>query len=787
MIRNTMRPVAASISRRIKEFGRFTVLSKDSAPGVPGFARRRVAIAVSLALGAAAQAQQTPAAGTDDTKVLPKVSVAAPEEETINVQRVASPKFTQDLVNTPQTIAVISQEVLNQQGATSLSQALRNTPGVTFLLGENGNTATGDSIFMRGFDTQGSIFIDGIRDLGTVTRDTFNTQQVEVAKGPAGPDYGRGAASGYVNLASKVPTLESFTAGTASYGTASNGRITGDVNHAFEGSGTALRLNVMGQDGEVDGRDFIERRGWAVAPSVAFGLDGATRSYFYLLHTEQDNTPDGGVPTIGLDGFYNAAFDTGGANAGVDPERADPEGYYGLASDFEEIRGTMFTARFEHDFSDKVSLRNTTRYGRLRQFYVLTGVNALTATSPDPAQWTVARTRQSKFQENTLMTNQTNLTATLSQGSVSHAITTGVEFIAEEQFNPTYVGLGLPIPPANVYDPNRNDPLPAYAPARNGVFTRGETQTFGAYLFDTVSLNDRWQVNGGVRVDSFDTDFENAVLSTATSHPALPVGTLVPGTLQADDILFSYKLGVLYKPAANGSVYLSHATSQLPPGGANFTLSTAANNVNRFDLEPTRGENLELGTKWEFRDGALAVTGAVFQSSNQNELVPDAVDPTLFVQVGEREVTGVEIGIVGKITDNWELSAGFSRLDSEVKRGSATQTGQQINWTPELTFSSWTTYRMPFGLTVGGGVRYVDTVARAINNSLIPATTNMRQAPEYTVVDLMLAYDINEKVSLQLNGYNLGDEHYVSTLNNSGARYIPGSPRSGLLTVNFEF
>jgi catecholate siderophore receptor len=181
------------------------------------------------------------------------------------------------------------------------------------------------------------------------------------------------------------------------------------------------------------------------------------------------------------------------------------------------------------------------------------------------------------------------------------------------------------------------------------------------------------------------------------------------------------------------------------------------------------------------------VTGAVFQSSNQNELVPDAVDPTLFVQVGEREVTGVEIGIVGKVTDNWELSAGFSRLDSEVKRGSATQTGQQINWTPELTFSSWTTYRMPFGLTVGGGVRYVDTVARAINNSLIPATTNMRQAPEYTVVDLMLAYDINEKVSLQLNGYNLGDEHYVSTLNNSGARYIPGSPRSGLLTVNFEF
>ena len=266
-----------------------------------------------------AQAQ----AATEEAKTLPKVSVEAAEpEETPKVDRVSSPKFTQDLIDTPQTIAVVSKEVLQQQGATTLSQALRNTPGVTFLLGENGNTATGDSIFMRGFDTQGSIFIDGIRDLGSVTRDTFNTEQVEIAKGPAGPDYGRGAASGYVNLASKVPTNESFNAGSASYGTADNARITGDINHRFEGSGTALRLNVMGQDGEVDGRDFIERKGWAVAPSLAFGLEGDTRSYFYLLHTEQDNIPDGGVTTIGLEGFYNRGLRSEPAAAGDPrPER----------------------------------------------------------------------------------------------------------------------------------------------------------------------------------------------------------------------------------------------------------------------------------------------------------------------------------------------------------------------------------------------------------------------------------------------------------------------------------
>jgi catecholate siderophore receptor len=776
-----------------------TVSIHDSVPGLSGFARRRIAVAVGLALAGTAQAQSPPPAPQtpEETKTLSKISVEAAEPDTIKVEQVASPKFTKPLLDTPQTIAVVSEEVLRQQGATSLSQALRNTPGVTFLLGENGNTATGDSIFMRGFDTQGSIFIDGIRDLGTVTRDTFNTQQVEVAKGPAGPDYGRSAASGYVNLVSKVPTAESFASGTASYGTANNGRITGDWNHALDGGNTALRLNVMGQDGEVDGRDFIERQGWAVAPSIGFGLDGETRTYFYLLHTQQENTPDGGVPTIGLEGFYNPAFDesplppnVAGPNAGVVPDRVDRENFYGFASDFEEIKGTMFTARIEHDFSDSFTLRNTSRYGKLRQFYVLTGVNALTATVTDPNLWTVARTRQAKFQENTLLTNQTNLTATVTTGGVQHDFTGGVEFINEEQFNPAYAGLGLPIPPASVYSPNRNDLLPDYAPARNGVYSRGETQTVGAYLFDTLSFAERWQLTAGFRVDSFETDFDSAILSTSTTHPALPVGTLVPVPMQVEDTLFSYKVGLLFKPAANGSIYLSHAISQQPPGGTNFALSTAANNVNNPNLDPQKGTNLELGTKWEFRDGALALTAAVYDSTNENELTPDPVDPTVFLQLGEREVKGIEVGIVGNLTENWEISAGVSKMDTEVKRGLANQNGLQITWSPELTFTSWTSWRAPFGLSIGGGFRYVDSVIRPVSSNNAPPPpnqTNMRGAPDYWVLDAMLAYDISETVTLQLNGYNLTDELYVASLNNSGARYAPGQPRSALLTVNFEF
>jgi catecholate siderophore receptor len=751
----------------------------------------RIAMAVSLALAVAqAQAQQNP----DEPKTMSKISVEATEpEETPKVDRVSSPKFTQDLLDTPQTISVVSKEVLQQQGATSLSQALRNTPGVTFLLGENGNTSTGDSIFMRGFDTQGSIFIDGIRDLGTVTRDTFNTEQVEIAKGPAGPDNGRSAASGYVNMATKVPGTDSFSAGSASYGTASNGRITGDVNHSFEGSGTALRVNVMGQDGDVDGRDFVERRGWAVAPSLAFGLEGDTRAYFYLLHTEQDNIPDGGVPTIGLEGFYNPAFDTGGAHAGQLPAKADRDNYYGFASDFEEIKGTMFTARLEHDFGDDVTLRNTSRYGKLHQFYVLTGINALDLANVNPDLWTVARTRQSKFQDNTLLTNQTNVTANLRTGDVGHAITGGIELIDEEQYAPTYLAasLGAPIPPANLYQPDRHDVLPGYAPVRDGRYTRGETQTAGVYLFDTVSFAERWQATAGFRVDHYETDLDSVVFSTLLTHPALPVNTLVPQNFVVQDDLFSYKVGLVFKPVENGSIYLSHATSQQPPGGSNFTFSTNANNQNNPALDPTEGSNLELGAKWEFREGALAVTGAIYDSSNKNEIAQDAVDPTQFVQVGEREVQGVELGIVGKLTDSWELSAGVAKMDTEVRRGLANQGGLPITWSPEFTFTSWTTYHAPFGLSIGGGIRYVDSVIRPVSSNVVPAPppsqTSMRTAPDYWVVDLMASYAINDNLSVQLNGYNLTDELYVATLNNSGARYMPGSPRSALLTVSFTF
>ena len=495
-----------------------------------GFTRRRLAVAVGLALSAAAA---TAHADTEEAKTLPKVSVAAAEpEETPKVDRVSSPKFTQDLLDTPQTIAVVSKEVLKQQGATTLSQALRNTPGVTFLLGENGNTATGDSIFMRGFDTQGSIFIDGIRDLGTVTRDTFNTEQVEIAKGPAGPDYGRGAASGYVNMASKVPTAESFTGGTASYGTADNARITGDINHRFEGSGTAAAPQRHGP-GRRSRRPRLHRaQGLGRARRRSRSASKATRArYFYLLHTEQDNVPDGGVTTLGLDGFYNRDLDPnpppttpplGPPRApGVVPAPVDSENYYGYRSDFEEDLGhdvhRAFRARLQRQRVDPQ--QHALRPARA----VLHSHRRQRRDDPEPGSGHVDRephaSEQVPGEHAHDEPDQPHDQRRDRRREPRHH--DGRRVHLRRAVQPRHTRLPAWARSCRRTRTTRVSPTqpPGYAPVRNGVFTRGETQTIGAYVFDTLSFAEKWEVTGGFRVDSYDTDFESVALDRHGTQP----------------------------------------------------------------------------------------------------------------------------------------------------------------------------------------------------------------------------------------------------------------------------
>ncbi len=727
----------------------------------------------------------------------------------------SSPKFTAPLLDTPQTITVIRKQLLDDQGLGSLAEALRNTPGITFTLGENGNTTSGDSISMRGFDTAGSIFLDGIRDLGAVSRDTFNTEQIEIVKGPSGSDNGRGAPTGYINLSSKQPTLLDAAAGKQAFGTAKRRRGEADVNQTLGAwDGAAVRFNAMYDEGDQPDRGVVDAARWGFAPSLALGLGGETRAYFNFLFTKQNNTPDGGLPVIGLLNYNYQSVVAAPTNptpaqtanilalntaitAAVNAAPAvDRENFYGALSDYQHVHANMVTAKVEHDLAAGTTLRNISRYGRTTLQRVITGVNGLgnlftgtaaqaaagTSTVTAPAVWTLTRSRQGRDEVNEILTNQSNLTAAFATGGITHSLSTGLEFIYERQASRGMAASGTTAV-ANLYNPSTADAFAALL--HNGAYTDGKTVTAAAYLFDTLTFNDHWSLNAGVRVDRYRTEF--------TSIAAVATPVVASTYLEDDDTLFTGKIGLVFKPVENGRFYAALGTSQQPPGGANFTLSTPAPNattgavnINAPNLDPQKATNIEVGTKWDLLENRLVLTAAVFDTRNKNDLAKQDPATLEITQYGERKLRGFELGASGMLTANWQVTAGFTSLDTVVTQGTATTTGAQLTYTPRTTFTSWTTYRFPFGLTIGGGARFTDSQFRN-GNAAQAIATNLAANPEVWVFDAMAGYTVNENISLQLNVQNLTDKFYLASLNNGGSRFVLGTPRTILLSGTLKF
>jgi catecholate siderophore receptor len=736
----------------------------------------------------AAAAFLLPIAAHAADPALPEVKVTAKTENDFKADKASSAKYTQPLVDTTQTITVIKRELIDQQGALTLTEALRNTPGVgAFFLGENGNTNTGDTIYMRGFDASSSIYVDGVRDLGSISRDLFNIEQIDVLKGPAGTDGGRGSPTGSVNLVSKQANLDDATFGNITVGSGNQKRVALDWNKVISAEqGSAFRLNVFDQDSGVVGRNEVKNKRWGIAPAIAFGLKSPTRFYLNYLHVQQDNVPDGGVPTIGLPGFSSP-----------DPKRpflatapkVNPENFYGSRSDFDKVTADMLTARVEHDFNNKVKLINTARYGKTSQNYLLTAfmgstANLLTPSATDISTWTLARSiRTLKDQENEILTNQTNLVADLELVGFKHSLVGGIEVTNEKQNTWGNNGLGT-LPAANFYNPNPNDAITGLAPVRNAVFTRGSTNTVSAYVFDTIKFSPEWQANAGVRIDHYTTDYSAASLSTASANPTLPVGTPIPTNLNMAGNLVNFKLGALYKPTKDSSVYASYSTSKQPPGGSNFALSSAASSAANPKFDPQETKNMEIGTKWDLLDQKLSFTAAIYRTEVSNEVVQNLAD-LMYYQTGKKRVQGLELGVTGAINRNWLVSAGYTRMDTSVESGPlVTASGiNNLSYTPKQSLTAWTSYQLPMGIKLGGGARFVDALLRGTDGAVgTPAKTEA-----YWVVDAMASYAVTKNVDLQLNVNNLTDKVYVAAINKSGYRYTPGTPRAVSLTANVKF
>lgn len=702
----------------------------------------------------------------------------------------ADPKFTRPLADTTRTLTVIPDQVIKDQGVTNLTDALKNVPGVgAFYAGENGSSTTGDAVYMRGVDTSNSIYVDGIRDIASVTRDTFNTQQVEVIKGPSGTDYGRSAPSGSINMISKQPRLDTGLDASVSAGSAWMRRGTLDYNQAINDS-AAFRLNLMGEKTHDAARDNIQNERYGVAPSLALGLDTATRLYVNYLHVHQNNTPDGGIPTVGLPGYSAPSAAYAALN---NSGKVATSNYYGTDSDFDKSTTDSATLRFEHDLSDNTTLRNTTRWSRVKQEYLLTavmgGASNITAPNPnDVGSWRWSRLANTKDISNRILTNQTNITSKFATGSVGHDVSAGIEFTRENQ---TTYGVNALTPPAvNIYHPISSISIGGLD--RNGANANGQTDTFGIYAFDTLAITPDFELNGGIRLDNYHTEYDSATACGGTGRGALacPAGVARNTPVTTVDTaksgnLVNWKAGALYRLTEQGNLYVNYAISQQPPGGSSFALAAggSGNSANRTDFKPQKAKSSEVGTKWQVLDKRLLLNAALFRTDIENEV--DANDDGTYSQTGKKRVEGYELSATGNITPDWEIIAGYTMQHASVREGaSVAQDGSSaLAYTPKHAFTLWTNYQATDALSVGAGARYVGSLRRGSDGAV--GTPDHTEG--YWVADAKLGYKVNNNLDLQLNVYNLFDTNYVASINKSGYRYHPGEPRTFLLTANVHF
>jgi catecholate siderophore receptor len=684
---------------------------------------------------ARAEEAQQPAqvAQADGGVTLPAVRVEgqAPED-TYKRDTMDSTKFTEPLLNTPKSITIIPKELIEERGTSSLMDVLRTVPGISLGAGEGGVPA-GDRAFIRGFDSRGDTFVDGTRDVGVTIRDSFNYEQVEVSKGPGSTYTGRGSTGGSINLVSKTPQAEDFRTGSFQIGTDATKRATLDWNERIDDN-TAFRLNLMGHDSEVAGRDVVEQTRWGFAPSITFGMAGDTKLTLSYFHLETDGIPDYGIPFDPVTGK---------------PAAVDRNNFYGMkARDYQETAADIVTARVDHRFNDMFSLRNQTRYGLTTNEYVTT-LPSLTAA---PAGQVLRGTR-GRDETNEVISNQTDLTSKFRLGEMDNTLVSGLE-LSRENFGNIGKTFGA-LPNANRFDPDPNQPF------TNSIVVSGNnadatTDTVAAYLVDTLKLNEQWQISAGTRLDYVDTQARSGL-------PATDAGRT--------DYLLSYNGGIVYKPASNGSIYVSYGTSYNP--SQEFGSLTGATAI----VAPEKNKSYELGTKWDLLNERLSVTGAVFRTDKTNARVDDLLGVS--VLEGETRVDGVELGLSGTITPEWKIFGGYTYLKSEIVDDgpAAANDGHEVQGIAPHNLSLWTTYAFTPKWTVGGGALYT---GRRFANA-----ANTQSADAYWRFDAMVSHQLTETVDLRLNLLNLTDEVYYDGLQSGRAAVAPG--RSALITADVKF
>ncbi len=734
--------------------------------GVVGYARKRpahlglVMLAGAVSLAGAAHAAEADADATEVSAVQVN-GVRKPLDNDTGLS--VLPTTVQD---TPQAISVISQAQLKAQGVNSLEQALRNVPGITIAIGEGG-TLNGDQFKIRGFDAKDDVYIDGLRDFGVYTRDSFNYQEVQVLKGPSGAMFGRGTTGGAINTVSKTPRLQDFATVDTYAGNGDYYRALADINHQLNDT-TAVRLNLMGSSTGVVDRDSINSKRWGAALSVGFGLGTDTTLTASYLHQHDNRRPDYGITIVQRPGDIIALPAT---EYGVGVERSS---FLGFNNDVDRTDADILTVRVSHKAAPWLTLTSDSRVGAYRRYFQYSTTDQCNAACTTALFDNNAATEAyggiggsgPYDQDSWGAQNISTARMDFDVGGLKTQAIFGVDLSYQhndKQFYAYTLPAGItartaiphplvnpnPIFPAgySVFRPvvGRNITCPASGPcttsyngatvatnvtAATALATQGEAVDLALFFTDRLWLTDALSVIGSLRVDRYDAKLDTLLMSGAAS----PVGGLkVKSTLK------SPRASLVYEPSQTQTYYLSWGRSETPQGTSVVGAGTAVA-LTAKDLEPEVSQIWEAGAKLGLPGGRASFTASVFDVKKDNSLQTDPGTGFLVAQSGERqEVKGVELGLTGKLTEAWTVSLGYAYLDARIKESYSNCTvptttagtptavvcpvgvtvaipvlntvavGQQVVFVPKTSASVFTTYDLGHwveGLSVGGDVTY---------------------------------------------------------------------------------
>jgi catecholate siderophore receptor len=739
------------------------------------FKRRPIAAAVLVLFSAPPLAVAQTQAPAQGEQTLPQVNVRAMQDHFRADSNLSSMGTDTPMRDVPQFINTVPQSLIRSQNATSIGDALRNVPGITYAAAEGGVQAN-FVYYMRGFPVNQDIFLDGLRDMGEYNRDLFATDTIEVLKGPSALMFGRGSTGGLINQVSKIADLLPRKEVAATFGSFDQKRLTADLNLRTGDSSAFRVVGLAEHSGSYRYPQDVDRVG--IAPSARWGIGERLElmaSYYYL---KTKDVTDYGQPSI-------PASVTGTGKLGM--PNVPATNYYGLANhDFADHETQIATFRVDYQFSRAVSLRSTLRWANYKRAMEATipdivspDANGNPLTAGTPAELLLVRRRhdggRTRDNDDDSLINQTDITWKFDTGSVRHVLLTGLELARERLHRWNYSLDANPATPA-VEAPTSFTPFLNPDPYATLSYTKTPNlransagDTYALYVQDQMELSRQWKLVAGLRQERFEADAATTNYTT---------GAVAQGPFARTDNMTSGRAGLIWQPDDHQSYYVSASNSFNPSGELGVYAGTAQTplNAQTQNLDPEENRNVEVGAQWEIGRG-LQLRSALFRTEKINQRIQDSTTGTL-VLAGKRRVEGLELQLAGSITPNWDVYSGVAFMDGEIVKSSANQGNKPLG-VPEFVGSLWTVYRLGGGWEVGGGLN--------ANSGFWLNDANTAEVPSYVVFDATAAY-VQKSYELRLNVYNLADElYYIGGYQNSGNRVIPGMPRAASLSLRFNF